>query len=171
VTTDAPSDAVTVDRSPGRTSATVATAAAVVAGLLLPASAGLAFALPGAGLLALGALGGYRTGVGYGATLLLAGVAVTGALGAPPESLALATLLALVAWDAGRYGIAVGEQLGRAASTSAVELAHAGLTTAVGAAGLGLGYAAYRVAAGSATPGAVVALVAFGAVVLVATLR
>lgn len=159
-----------VDRSPARLSAVMAIGFAVLAALTLPSIVLVLSGLFGALLVGVGAMRGAGRIVGYGTALLVGGVLVAGSQGAPPEPLVLRTLLALLAWDAGRYGITIGEQLGRAADTRRIELAHSAFAAAVGAAGAGLGYAAYRVMAGG-RPVAAVFLLLFGAVVLVVTLR
>lgn len=159
-----------VDRSPARLSAVMAIGFALLAALTVPSIVLVLSGLCGALLVGAGAVWGTRRVVGYGTVLLLGGVLVAGTQGAPPEPLLFRTLLALLAWDAGRYGIVIGEQLGRDADTRRIELAHSAFAAAVGAAGTGLGYATYRVMVGG-RPVAAVLLMLFGAVVLVFALR
>jgi len=158
------------DHSPVRVSVVIATGYALLGTLTMPTSALVVIGLLGTLLVGIGAGRGSRTAVGYGAVALLSGVLIGGFQGAPPEPLILSTLFAVLAWDAGRYGITIGEQLGREAETVRVEVAHVGLNTLVGTAEAGLGYAAYRVTAGG-QPVAALFLLLVGAVVLVVTLR
>ena len=158
-----------IDRSPTRPSAAVAVAAAVASvGILAAFSepAGLV-AVPGVPLVAFGLYRRERRWVGYGAVALVVGVALTGAVGAGPRVTVPAALCALLAWDAGGYAITLGEQLGRAADTARAELVHAGLTVAVGAAGVLLATGPYLAARGERPALAVVLLFA-GALALLA---
>lgn len=160
----------TLDRSPARISAGIAIGFALLGALTLPSTVLVGIGLLGALLVGAGAVRGTRRTVGHGTLLLLGGVLIGGSQGAPPEPLVLCTLLALLAWDAGRYGITIGEQLGREAETAHIELAHSALNTGIGAAGGGLGYAMYRVITGE-QPVAALLLLLFGAVILAVTLR
>ena len=159
-----------VDRSPARTSAGVAAVLAAVAALWLPSLAGRALGLAGAALVAVGAVRGRRPWVTAGAVSLLVGVAATGLGTAPVVPLVGATLCTLLAWDAGRYGITVGEQLGHEASTTRLELAHLAATAAVGTAAALAGAATYATLDGGTDPIAVVVLFA-GVALLLSALR
>ncbi|WEL16623.1 putative membrane protein [Halorhabdus sp. SVX81] len=159
-----------IDRTPARASVAIATGFAFLGALTMVTPALVAVGLFGTLLVGLGAIHGSRTYVGYGALVILLGVLIGGFQGAPPEPLLVSTLLAVLAWDAGRYGITIGEQLGPDAKTLRIELTHVTLNTLVGTAGTGLGYAAYRVMAGG-QPVAALGLLLVGAVVLVVTLR
>jgi len=160
----------TLDRSPARVSAGIAIGFALLGAFTLPSTVLVGIGLLGALLIGTGAVQGTRRMVGYGTLLLLGGVLIGGSQGAPPEPLVLCTLLALLAWDAGRYGITIGEQLGREADTTHIELAHSALNTGLGAASAGLGYAMYRVVTGG-QPAVALLLLLFGAVILTVTLR
>lgn len=147
-----------VDRSPGRTSIAFAIAYAAAVPLLLSTPAGTGFGAVGASLVALGAVRGSRRLVGYGTVTGVAAVAVAGFFGAPTVSLVAATLAAVLAWDAARYGIAIGEQLGRNAATADVEAAHTMLNAAVGSIGAGIGYLTYLLVDGGEAPVALAVL-------------
>ncbi|QLH76773.1 hypothetical protein HZS55_05395 [Halosimplex rubrum] len=162
--------AASVDRSPARTSARLAVALAAVATLWLPTIGGRAFGLVGTALVAVGALRGRRRRVTAGAVALVAGVASAGLAGAPPLALVGATLCALLAWDTGRYGITVGEQLGREASTTRLELAHVAATAAVGTAAALLGTASYLVV-DTTTDGVAVVVLLVGVALVLSALR
>ncbi|WP_152436303.1 DUF7519 family protein [Halosimplex carlsbadense] len=159
-----------VDRSPARTSARLAVALAVVAALWLPTTGGRALGLLGAVLVAAGALRGRRRRVTAGAVALVAGVAAAGLAGAPTLPLVGATLCSLLAWDAGRYGITVGEQLGRGASTTRLELAHVAATAAVGTAAALLGTASF-LAVDATTDGVAVVVLLVGVALVLSALR
>ncbi|QLH81135.1 DUF7519 family protein [Halosimplex pelagicum] len=162
--------AASVDRSPARTSARLAVALAAVAALWLPTTGGRALGLVGTALVAVGALRGRRRRVTAGAVALVAGVASAGLAGAPVLPLVGATLCSLLAWDAGRYGITVGEQLGRGASTTRLELAHVAATAAVGTAAALLGTAAYLVV-DTGTDGVAVVVLLVGVGLVLSALR
>jgi hypothetical protein len=143
----------------------LATAAAGLAAALLGAGLPRFVGLVGAALLAAGALGDSEGTVGAGTALLCVGVLVTGVYGGSPARLVPATLCALFAWDVGRYGVVLGEQLGEGDAVRA-ELAHATLTATVGAAGAAVCYGAFRATTGD-QPVAALALLFAGAVVSV----
>ncbi|WP_135365753.1 DUF7519 family protein [Halosimplex halophilum] len=159
-----------VDRSPARTSAGVAVALAAVAALWLPSIGGRALGLVGTALVGFGAVRGGRQAVTAGAVALVAGVAAAGLAGAAVVPLVGATLCTLLAWDAGRYGITVGEQLGRGASTTRLELAHVTATAAVGTAAAVLGSVTY-LAVDATTDGVAVVVLLVGVGLLVSALR
>jgi hypothetical protein len=163
---------VTVTRKPPRLSVGLSAVAALV-GLSGVALASVA----GAGVAAVGFLGvvvglalARRRWLTGGAVGLFAGVVVAGARGSPPEPLLVGLLGAALAWDVGEHGIGVGEQLGREADTTRVELVHAAASTAVGTGGVVLGYGVYLVATGGQPVTALVFLVV-GVVALAAALR
>lgn len=159
-----------VDRSPARTSAGLAIGMAVIATILLPTPVALVLGVPGTVLVAAGSITGARRSIGYGLFSLAIGIVIAGVSGVDPISLVLSTLLAVLSWDAGRYAITIGEQLGRDAETTRIELAHTALNATVGIAGTGLGYATYLVVSGGQPVLAVILLLS-GAVVLLASLR
>lgn len=147
-----------VDRSPGRTSVAFAVASAAAVPLLLPTAVGTVVGAVGALFVAAGAMRGSRRTVGYGTITGLAAVAGAGYLGGSAVSLVAATLAAMVAWDAARYGIAIGEQLGRGAATAGIETAHTTLTATVGVLGAGIGYLSYLLVDGGEAPVALLVL-------------
>jgi hypothetical protein len=89
--------------------------------------------------------------------VLLTGPLLVGLAGEPALPVALAAFLAVLAWDAGRYGITLSDQLGRDAATTRVAVTHSALTAAVGAGGVGIAYGTYLFVAGR---GSVLALAA-----------
>lgn len=167
---DADATATTIDRSPGRTSATLATSLAAAAVLLTPSAFVIVAGVPGTVLLGVGAARGSTTAIRYGTGLLVLGVAMTGVFVGGSPTLVGTTLLSILAWDAARYGIAVGEQLGREAATARIELAHTVASATVGVAGVGVAYGAFLLVANEGSLLALVALLV-GATVLLVTLR
>lgn len=159
-----------------RKPAVVSTSLAVLAGMCsalavaLGSVTGLALAGPGLLALAVGLLTGGRRTLGAGGTLLVGGVLLAGSQGAGAEPLLFGLLTAVLAWDIGEHGIGVGEQLGREADTTRVELVHAGASTFVGVVSAGIGYGAYFGATGGQPVTALVFLL-LGAVILVSVLR
>jgi hypothetical protein len=159
-----------------RKPAVVSTSLSMLAGMCSALSVALGsvsgLALAGPGLLAVGVgllTGGRRT-LGAGGTLLVGGVLFAGVQGAGPETLLFGLLTAVLAWDVGEHGIGVGEQLGREADTTRLELVHAGASTFVGVVAAGVGYGAYLGATGGQPVTALVFLL-LGAVMLVSVLR
>ena len=140
----------------------------------------LGFALASVDALAVGALsllllaGGLyapsRGAVTLAAACLLLAILLAGARGAAPEALLVASLGAVLAWDIGEFAVGVGEQLGRDADTSRLELVHAAVTLLIGAVAAGVGYAVYRGIAGGQPMAALVFLLV-GVVAAVAALR
>ncbi|MFC4550521.1 MULTISPECIES: DUF7519 family protein [Halorussus] len=161
-----------IDRSPAYLSAALAATAAALAAAAagFASTVGLAVAGPGFLALAAGALRGSRRAVTLGATALLVGSAV-GGLVAPSVYLVLPGVIATVlAWDLGEQAINVGEQLGREADTTRLEVMHAAGSTLVGVGAGGFGYAIYLVGAGGQPVTALVFLL-LAAVVLTSALR
>ncbi len=138
------------DDSPARLSAGIAVAAAAVTLVAVGTAdaTGLVVATIGAALVGVGALVGRRSAVTLGALALFAGVVAAGLGAGSPTPLLVGAVGTVVAWDAGRYGIGLGEQVGRAPATAAVELRHAGATLAVGVATAGVAAGIYAVAGG-----------------------
>lgn len=100
--------------------------------------------------------------------LFVAAVAA-GVQNAPIVSVLASVVLAVVAWDTGGNAIGIGEQLGRSAETTRIEIVHSVASLTVGVITAGIGYAIYRFGAGGQPIGAVVFLT-LGAVLLVAAL-
>lgn len=166
---DAQTPDTRIDRSPASVSAGVATGLSLLTVLLLPSTPAQLLGIPGVILLAGGAIGGSRGAIGYGFVALVAGILFAGLAGTDPFTLVLCAFCATVAWDVGRYGITVGDQLGRGSSTVRIELAHAVASATVGIAGAALGYAAFLVGP-AGQPAPAVGLVLLGAVVLLSTM-
>ena len=150
--------------------------AALAAGVAVTAlgvgGAPLALAAGGAGLLlvTLGSLRPIPRLVTIGVGVLVVGVAAGGVFGASPESLVVATLGAILAWDYGQFGIEVGRQLGRDAGTSRLLLAHAATSLIVGVVAIAVAYGVFWGASGGQPVTALVFLL-LGVVALVAALR
>jgi len=163
--------AVGADRRPALASAILAfvltgSGTALLAASRLSVAAGVCATLA----VGFGAVLGRRAWISGGTILFLAGVSLAGFWDVPPLVIATATLLALVGWDVGRYGITVGEQLGRTAGTLPIELAHATASLLVGGAGLVLASATFFVVGGGQTnPGLAAVLV--GVVLLLSAVR
>lgn len=130
-----------------------------------------ALVLGAAGVLVLwvGLLRGTRSAVTTGALGLFVASVVAGARAAPIVPVLTGVVLAVVAWDTGTNAISIGEQLGRSADTTRIEVIHGTATIAVGALTAAVGYAIYRFGAGG-QPVAAVVFFLVGAVLLVAAL-
>ena len=129
----------------------------------------LALGTAGALVLWAGLLRGTRSMVTIGAFGLFVASVIAGAQAAPIVPVLTSVVLAVVAWDAGSNAISIGEQLGRSADTTRIEVVHGAATLATGTLTAGLGYAIYRFATGG-QPVAAVAFLLLGTVLLVATL-
>jgi hypothetical protein len=162
-----------LDRRPPTLAATLAVLAAALAVIALaPGGAPVALGLGVVGLLGV-SVGAFRPSprlLTVGAGALVLGIAAAGAFGSSPESLLVATLGALLAWDTGQFGVEVGEQVGRAAETRRLVLAHAAASLLVGVAGATVAYGVFRAASGGQPITALVFLL-LGVVALVAALR
>ena len=161
-----------VDRSPPETSRRIAVGAGVVAALsVAPWTPGsLVVSAPGVLALAVGLRRGRRDAVSGGAAVLLLGILLGGAAGAPAWGTLLGAGLALLAWDVGTNAIELGRQIGRDAPTREAEIAHASGTAAVGLCAGAAGYALFTVAGGG-RPMMAVVLLSFAAVLLATALR
>lgn len=161
-----PRAASALDPTPARTSAGVAALAAVLVVALVPTLFARIAALTGAVLVGVGALDGTRRGADYGGGTLVLSAVVAGLGGSGPAVVLAAAALAFVAWDSARYGIRVGEQLGRAAATREIALVHAAASAVVAGGAAVLGYATYRALAG-AVPSVAGVLLLVGCLVVV----
>lgn len=161
-----------IDRSPTHLSAALAaSAAAVSAGTSALASPlGLAVAAAGFLLVLLGVVRGSRRSVTLGAAALLAAALVGGVVSAVPHLLLPGVMATALAWDFGEQAINVGEQLGREADTTRLEVTHAAGSTVVAVGAGGLGYAIYLGSSGGQPMTALVFLL-LAAVVLTSALR
>lgn len=171
---DEPEDEITVTREPPQLSrilTLVATAVAVVStavfsGLALP------FGAVGAVLVTASMLRFHsRRWLTVGIVFVFAGLVLSAALGVLTGELALVGAVAtLVAWDAGQFGFSVGDHLGRDARTRRLVVVHTAATTAfLGLMGL-VAFGVFRVS-GSNQPATAVALLVFGVIALLWTLR
>lgn len=154
----------------------LATSLAVLAGTVAAAAAGLVDTLAllpaaaGVILVLVGCLRATRRVVTWGGGLLLLGTLVAGVRGASVESLLVALLASVLAYDVAEHGIGIGEQLGREAETGRLVGVHAAATLAVGVVGAGFGYGVYT-AAGGGQPVTALVLLLLSGVALVAALR
>lgn len=111
-----------------------------------------------------------RRFVSAGLAVMVVGVALVGVFeAAGPLRLLGATAAAIAAWDVAEHGIGLGEQLRTDAETRAVELVHAGATSAYGAVIVGVGLLVYEHGATGLSLGALVLLLS-AAVTLLALL-
>lgn len=159
-----------IDDSPARVSSALALATGLACTLSLVGSvASLTIGLLGLVTLGLGLVRGSRAVVTLGGTGLFCGVVLSGLAGAPAGIVVFATAAAVVAWDIATFGIGVGEELGRAASTGRLELVHAAASGAVAAIPAVAGVVLFRTVVGGSSLVPVALLC--GAVVLVVVLR
>lgn len=123
----------------------------------------------GAVILYAGLLRGMTGAVTTGAFGLFIAAILAGVQRAPVLPVLTSVTLAVVAWDIGGNAISIGEQLGRDAETTRIEIVHSVASLTVGVVTAGIGYAIYWVGTGGQPVAAVVFLV-LGAVLLIATL-
>lgn len=116
-----------------------------------------------------GLVRGTTGAVTTGAFGIFVAAIAAGAQGAPVVPVLASVVLAVVAWDTGGNAISVGEQLGRSAPTTRIEVVRGLASLAVGVLTAGVGYAIYRFGTGGQPAAAVVFLV-LGAVLLIAAL-
>lgn len=160
-----------IDTRPTTESAALVGGIALVGAVALVASSGaLALALLGALLLGSGTVTGASRLVSLGALASLGGVVVGGLSGVGVVFLLVATVGALVSWDAAVHALDVGETVGRAADSTQALSVHAAVAGGVASITAGVGYAVYSVAGGGRPVGALVLLLT-GAVLLEAALR
>lgn len=157
-----------IDRSAARLSSGVAIGAALLALATVGTASLVAFSLGAIGTVAVvgGIATGHRGVVTAGAVVLFVGTLAAGVAGVSAPRQLLATGAVLFAWDVGRSGIDVGAQLGATADTTAIELRHASAIALVIALTGGIGYAVFRLAAGTYPVSAVVALLVAGALLI-----
>lgn len=124
-------DERTWDTGPSRLTQVTAIALACLASLGLGGT-GLAVSVAGVVILTLAVLRGRGGSTHIGGLVILAGIAIAGMNGAALEPVLLSTVSAIVAWDIGRYGIAVGQQLGRSVETTRIEVVHTLSSAVVG---------------------------------------
>lgn len=124
-------------------------------------------ALVGASLLALGLLYGRRPAVDVAALLLFVGVLAGGFAGDSVEATLVGTVACVIAWDLGQCAIDLGEQLGREADTTRLEVVHVASSVLIGVVTVGAGYALYVVAVGGQPAAALVLLLLAAALVTI----
>jgi len=125
----------------------------------------------GALLVSVAAWRGADRWITYGC-LILALALVVAATRSPPPPVAAMVCVAValcLAWDVGRYGATLAEQVGTGAATERAELAHTGFSAAVGVGIAGLGYGLFRSFGGLSTVGTLGLLI--GATLLVGSIR
>lgn len=161
----------TVDRRPARISRWIAGFASSLALVMCGFYSWPALVVGAIGVVVLwaGLLRGTNAAVTTGSFGLFAAAVVAGAQSAPVLPVLASVVLVVVAWDTGGNAISIGEQVGRDAETTRIELAHGLATLAVGVVTGGVGYAIYWFGSGGQPVAAVVFLL-LGAVLLVATL-
>lgn len=126
--------------------------------------------LVGVGMIAVGLYRRSRAIITVGTVGLLAGIVLSGILGARPTIVLVATVTATLAWDASQNALTVGARLGRAAETHRVEIVHIAMTAIVTTLAAGSGYVVTQVTVGSLSPIAL-AILLLAAVTLTVALR
>jgi len=173
-TSGASQQQVTVERAPPRLSQVVSLVAGVFGAVLTTPFALLAtpFGLAGVVALASGLFVTHsRRLLSVGAGSILFGAILTGAYGAVPTELMMIGVIATVlAWDTGRYGFSVGEQLGRKTDSRRLQLVHVAASVLVLSSVSGFAYAVSLVAA-TGRPASAVGLAVLGIVLTTVLLR
>lgn len=120
------------------------------------------FVIVAGSLFSLYSIGWLTVGTG----MLLVAALISGAYGAlSPELMLLAVGSTLVAWDAGQYGIVLGEQLGRQTNSRRNQIVHLSATALVITAVSSIAYFAFLAGSGG-RPAPAVAVVIVGALVM-----
>lgn len=134
------------------------------------AGTAIGLAAAGAGLHAAGVVLSRASLVRLGGIgALLAALAAGGTGSSPPATLA-AAVGALVAWEAGTYAIATGQQVGRGGANPETEARHVARTAAVGVAVAGAVVGLFRLV-GAGQPAPVLAAMALAVLALAFALR
>lgn len=161
-----------IDRSPTRVSSLVGGVAAAfsvsVIGVYSWAALGVGFL----GLISLvvGLLAGKQSAITLGASALFVGVLLAGIEGVPALVLLVATVGAVLAYDSATTARSLGEQVGRNAPTTRLELVRLSATTLVGVGAVAFAYGGYALAAGGDSLTALVLLL-LAAVLIASALR
>ena len=160
------------ERAPTRLSSVFASVAALVAVTLPGMYSWLALGTGAVGLVVLvvGVLAGRQAVVTVGASVVFVAVLVAGLEDAPAFVLLTATVLVILTWDSASTALSLGEQLGREAPTSRIEVVHATATAAIGSGAIAVAYGTYQVAGGEGSLTAVVFLL-LAAVLIASALR
>ncbi|ELZ91914.1 hypothetical protein C440_16419 [Haloferax mucosum ATCC BAA-1512] len=161
-----------ITRRPTRTGTAMSLSAAGFATLSLAFAAEMAAAgaLVATVVLAAGLVRGSRRVLDAAGGLFFLSLAIGGVSGPGPESLLLAAIASILAWDLGENALSVGDHLGREADTTRLEVVHAATTLVVLTVGAGVVYGIAAVASGG-QPIAAVVLLVLGAVALVSGVR
>lgn len=161
-----------IDRSPALLSSALSITAAGIAAGTSALTATLGLAGGGAGFLVVlaGVLRGSRRAVTLGSATLLVAALAGGLVSGAPYLLLPGVMATVLAWDLGEQAINVGEQLGREAETTQLEVTHAAGSTLVAVGAGGLGYGIYLFSSGGQPMTALVFLL-LAAVVLTSALR
>jgi hypothetical protein len=163
-------DPVPVEHAPARLSSGLAALFALAAAVT---TLGVVVAIPlgvgGCLVLLLGAARGTRKYVNAGAAALVGGVLLAATYGLTVELVLAGVTAGVLAWDAADNALSVGRQLGRGADTARGEVVHVAASTLVGTIVATGSYVVFQVAAGG-RPLAALALVLFGAVVMLLAL-
>lgn len=109
---------------------------------------------------------GRRRGVFLGSGGVFTGVVYAGATGSGVSTVVVATVAAIVAYDAGHLAVDLGETIGSAGTTAQAELTHLGGTTVVAGSAAAVGVTGYELAAGGQPTTALVALLLAGVLLL-----
>lgn len=128
---------------------------------------GLGVAAVGTVVLALGLRYGRRPAVDAAGLVLLVGVLTGGFEGGSVEATLVGAVGCVVAWDLGQCAIDLGEQLGREADTTRLEVVHVASSALIGLVTVSVGYALYVVAADGQPAAALVFLLLAGALVTI----
>lgn len=139
----------------------------IVVGTTVPSTSWIGVA--GLLVLSVGVTIGRRVATTIGAGGIVGGGLVAGVGGAPTGATLVAVACGIIAWDLGRYGLGLADQLGRGADTRRSEVTHAVAGIGVGMASVGAGSIVFERASGGQPLSALVALV-LAAVVAVAIL-
>jgi hypothetical protein len=159
-----------IDRSPTQVSTALALGVAVFGTLVLAVSGpALIVGALGVVLVGIGLFRGSRATITLGAAGLFCGVLLAGLVGTTPEHLLVATAATVVSWDIAGFAIDLGEEVGRAAETTRIELVHAGVSALVAGIAAAGAVLVYRLAGGGPALAPIALLC--GAVVLVIVLR
>ncbi|MDY6817669.1 MAG: hypothetical protein SVG88_03325 [Halobacteriales archaeon] len=161
-------DPVSTGHAPTKISSGISIIAGGTVVLALGGGTGSVVAFMGVFLIGLGLYANSRRPVSIGAFLLLAGVLLAGLSGQSPGPLVLGMITTVIAWDVGEHAITVGEQLGRNAPTTRLELTHAIGTAVAGILTAGIGVTIFRFATGGQPVAALVFLLAAALAFIVA---
>lgn len=161
-----------VDCGPTRLSSVVAGVAGAFTVSVVGAYSWAALAVGVAGLVSLvvGLFAGRHSAVTLGSAGLFVGVLLAGIGEVPAFVLLVGAVGAVLAYDSATTAQSLGEQVGRDAPTTRLELVRLSATTFVGVGAVGVAYGGYTLAAGGDSLTALVFLL-FAAVLIASALR